>query len=418
MNLPFELFVGLRYLKAKHRHRTISLNTAISIGGITLGVAALMATLAVMTGFKEDLRDKILGINSHVVVTQQGNEGLSDYGEVTERISRMPHVVAATPFIYNQVLLTTPDGVHGVVLRGIDPNREAKVTRLEENLLEGSLSDLKPPAPQAAEETADEALPGIILGRELAFRLGAFPGQRVNVVSPASTPGPLGIIPKIRPFQIVGVFQSGMYEYDSNLAYIHLAQAQEFFNLGDTVTGIEVRADDIFLADRVAQSIEQELGFSYRVRDWMQMNRNLFSALKLEKIMMFVILALIILVASFNIIGTLTMIVIEKNREIAILKTMGTQNSAIMRIFMMDGLIIGTIGVLIGVPLGYAFCWIIERFYTLPADVYYISHIPVIIQTSDILSVSLAAIGISILATLYPSWQAGKLPPTEALRYE
>jgi lipoprotein-releasing system permease protein len=209
-----------------------------------------------------------------------------------------------------------------------------------------------------------------------------------------------------------------MYEYDSSLAYVHLTTAQDFFNLGKTVTGVEVRVDDIFLAGQIAEKIETDLGLTYRARDWMELNRNLFSALKLEKIMMFIILVLIILVASFNIVGTLTMIVIEKNREIAILKTMGAKNPAIMRIFMMDGLIIGTIGVLIGIPLGYSFCWGIENFYTLPADVYYISHIPVKIRAMDIVSVSLAAIGISFLATLYPSWQAGKLRPAEALRYE
>ncbi len=209
-----------------------------------------------------------------------------------------------------------------------------------------------------------------------------------------------------------------MYEYDSNLAYIHIAAAQDFFNMGSSATGVEVRVKDIFKAAVIAAQIESRLGVTYRARDWMELNRNLFSALKLEKIMMFVILALIILVASFNIIGTLTMIVIEKNREIAILKAMGARNRSVMRIFMIDGLIIGTVGVLIGVPLGYAFCWGIQTFYTFPADVYYISQIPVRIRAMDIIAVSLAAVGISLLATLYPSWQAGKLRPAEALRYE
>ena len=417
MKLPYELLIAFRYLKAKRRHRTISLNTAISIGGVTLGVAALIATLAVMTGFKEDLRDKILGTNSHIVVTDRMGEGLKDYREITDRIVKVPHVITATPFIYNQVLLTTPSGMHGVVLRGIDPTTEGKVTQLEKNLVEGKVEDLAQPV-RPSPNTQGQPSPGIILGRELANRLGVFVGDNVNVVSPGSTPGPLGIIPKIRTFHVVGIFEAGMYEYDSNLAYIELAAAQDFFNLGETVTGVEVRVDDIFLASRIANNIESNLGLPYRARDWMQMNRNLFSALKLEKIMMFIILVLIILVASFNIVGTLTMIVIEKNREIAILKAMGAKSPAIMRIFMIDGLIIGTVGVLIGIPLGYTFCWGIETFYTLPADVYYISHIPVKIRSMDILSVSLAAIGISFLATLYPSWQAGKLRPAEALRYE
>ncbi len=415
--MSYELLIALRYLKAKRRHRTISLNTAISIGGVTLGVAALIATLAVMTGFNEDLRDKILGTNSHIVVTDHIGEGLKEYHDTTERIRKVPHVVAATPFIYNQVLLSTSSGVHGVVLRGIDPFTEGKVTQLEKNLVEGSILDLlQSEAPSS--DAQNQPPPGIILGRELSNRLAVFVGDTVNVVSPGGTPGPLGIIPKIRSFRVVGIFQAGMYEYDSSLAYVHLAIAQDFFNLGKTVTGVEVKVDDIFLAGQVSEKIEADLGLTYRARDWMELNRNLFSALKLEKIMMFIILVLIILVASFNIVGTLTMIVIEKNREIAILKAMGAKNPSIMRIFMMDGLIIGTIGVLIGIPLGYSFCWGIEYFYTLPADVYYISHIPVKIRTVDIVSVSLAAIGISFLATLYPSWQAGKLRPAEALRYE
>jgi len=300
MKLPYELLIAFRYLKAKRRHRTISLNTAISIGGVTLGVAALIATLAVMTGFKEDLRDKILGTNSHIVVTDRMGEGLKDYREIRDRIVKVPHVITATPFIYNQVLLTTPTGVHGVVLRGIDPTTEGKVTQLEKNLVEGKVEDLAQPV-RPSPNTQGQPSPGIILGRELANRLGVFVGDNVNVVSPGSTPGPLGIIPKIRTFHVVGIFEAGMYEYDSNLAYIELAAAQDFFNLGETVTGVEVRVDDIFLASRIANNIESNLGLPYRARDWMQMNRNLFSALKLEKIMMFIILVLIILVASFNI---------------------------------------------------------------------------------------------------------------------
>jgi lipoprotein-releasing system permease protein len=415
--MSYELLIALRYLRAKRRHRTISLNTAISIGGVTLGVAALIATLAVMTGFKEDLRDKILGTNSHIVITDRLGDGLADYRETIEHVLEIPHVVAATPFIYNQVLLSTPSGVHGVILRGIDPATEGEVTQLEKNLVQGKLEDLVA-LESLSSDNQSERPTGIILGRELANRLGVFPGDQVNVISPAGTPGPLGIIPKIRTFRLVGIFEAGMYEYDSSLAYINLTAAQDFFNLGNTVTGVEVKLDDIFLANRIVQTIESELGLSYRVRDWMEMNRNLFSALKLEKIMMFIILVLIILVASFNIVGTLTMIVIEKNREIAFLKAMGAKSGAIMRIFMIDGLIIGLVGALIGIPLGYTICWGIESFYTLPADVYYISHIPVKMRLTDIISVALAAIGISFLATLYPSWQAGKLRPAEGLRYE
>ncbi|MBI3610532.1 MAG: lipoprotein-releasing ABC transporter permease subunit [Nitrospirae bacterium] len=416
MNLPYELFIGLRYLKAKRRHRSISLNTIISIGGVTLGVAALIATLAVMTGFKEDLRDKILGTNSHIVISDRTHDTMKDYRTVLERVQKVPHVVAVTPFIYNQVLLTSEGSVHGVVLRGIDPALEGTVTDIRKNLVQGSLDDLRPSSTAAAETTPPK--PGIIVGKELAGRLGTFLGDTINVISPTGTPGPLGIIPKIRKFEVVGIFDSGMYEYDSTLAYISIGTAQDFFNLGDVVTGVEVKVDDIFAADRISRAIELELGFPYWARDWMKLNKNLFSALQLEKMMMFIILILIILVASFNIVGTLTMIVVEKSREIAILKAMGATRREVMRIFMVDGLVIGGVGTAIGIPLGYLVCYLLQSFYTLPSDIYYISHLPVKIRSLDVLVVSLSAVTISFVATLYPSYQAARLNPSEALRYE
>jgi len=257
-----------------------------------------------------------------------------------------------------------------------------------------------------------------VIGKELALRLGVFMGDTINVVSPRGTMGPFGMVPKLRPYQVVGIFDSGMYDYDSSIAYISLAQAQDFFQMGPAVTGIEIKVDEIFRASAVADAAEAALGGRYWVRDWKEMNRNLFSALKLEKIIMFIILILIILVAAFNIIGTLTMIVIEKSREIAILKAMGATRRAVMGIFMLDGLLIGGVGVVIGIPLGYLVCWAIETFYTLPADVYYISHIPVRISLFDVVLVAGSALVITFLATVYPSWQAGRLAPVEALRYE
>jgi len=416
MNLPYEFFIGLRYLKAKRRHRSVSLNTFISAGGVTLGVAALIATLAVMTGFKEDLRDKILGTNSHIVITDQSKDILEDYTTVLKVASEEAHVIAAAPFIYQQVLLASGGTVYGVILRGIDSQLEKTVTDIDKNIIRGSLNDLE----TASAETGEDEVPvhGIILGVELSGRLGTFLGETINVMTPAGKPGPLGIVPKIRKFKVVGIFDSGMYEYDSNLAYISIKAAQDFFELGDGVTGVEVKVDDIFLAGEVAEVIEDKLGFPYSARDWMTMNRNLFSALELEKIMMFIILILIVLVASFNIVGTLTMIVVEKSREIAILKAMGAKPSAIMRIFMIGGLMIGLGGTLIGVPLGIAVCAILQKFYTLPGDIYYISHLPVKIQLMDVSVVSLSAIFISFLATLYPSYRAAQLGPAEALRYE
>ena len=413
---PYELIIGFRYLKAKRHQRSVSLNTFISIGGVTLGVAALISTLAVMTGFKEDLRDKILGTNSHIVITDRVGEMLSNYAAIREQTMKHEDVVAAAPFIYNQVLLSSKRTVYGIVVRGIDPALEQTVTDIQENIIHGTLDGLS--LPPAGSPPGDETPPGIILGVELAGRFAAFLGDTINVMTPAEKPGPLGIIPKIRKFRVVGIFDSGMYEYDSTLAYISIKDAQEFFGLGDKITGIEVKVKDIFAAGKVAEMIEQDLGFEYRARDWMTLNRNLFSALQLEKIMMFIILILIILVASFNIVGTLTMIVIEKSREIAILKTIGAKNSAIMRIFMIDGLIIGLVGTAIGIPLGYGICMVLQNIYTLPSDIYYISHLPVKLRFMDIILVSISAITISFLATLYPSYRAAHLQPAEALRYE
>ena len=422
MTLPYEIFVGLRYLRAKRRTRTISLNTFISITGITLGVAALIGTLGIMTGFKEDMQAKILGTTSHVVVQVRGQQTMAGYSELIHQVEEVPGVVAATPYIFKQVLLTSKTGVRGVVLRGIDPNKEPEVTEMTKNVKSGTVQDLavqRQPQPAPADtDTQADRKPGIIVGKELAMRLGVVVGDRINVVSPVGPISALGMTPKIRPFQVVGLFESGMYEYDSSLAYISLEEAQRFFSLGKTATGIEVKVEDVFTADAVANRIAARLGTGYMARDWMLLNRNLFSALRLEKTMMFLLLVLITLVASFNIVGTLTMIVNEKQREIAILKAMGATPQAIMRIFMLNGLVIGLTGTAIGIPLGYTFLYLIENYWTFDQTVYFISHIPVHVKALDVILVSFSAILISFAATLYPSWQAAKLAPVSALRYE
>jgi lipoprotein-releasing system permease protein len=422
--LPYEIYVGLRYLRAKRRHRTISLNTFVSVAGITLGVAALIGTLGIMTGFKEDLQAKILGTTSHIVVHDRTRENMAEYPALVSRVQQVPHVLAATPFVLRQVLLTSQSAVQGIVLRGIDPEQERRVTDLAKNIRAGQLEDLEVTTPPAhtpeggAPEQPSAPHPGIILGKELSLRLGAFVGDPINVVSPVGPISALGMVPKIRTFRVVAVFESGMFEYDSSLAYIGLPEAQKFFNMGNTVSGIEVKVDDIFKAGEIAKTIEQALGFPLWARDWMQLNRNLLSALKLEKVMMFLLLVLITIVASFNIVSTLTMIVSEKQREIAILKAMGATRAAIMRIFMLNGLIIGLVGTVVGVPLGYGFLWLIQTYWTFDPTVYYISRVPVHVQTVDVTLVSVSAILISFVATLYPSWQAGKLDPAAALRYE
>jgi len=423
--LPYEIFVGLRYLRAKRRNRTISLNTVVSIAGITLGVAALIGTVGIMTGFKEDIQAKILGTTAHIIVQDRIKDGMSDYDPVTKQVVTVPGVVAATPFVLKQVLLTTQTGVQGIVIRGIDPQREGTVTELAKNLSTGQLADLsrpvkvkQSPIDDPTSPAVETEKPGIILGKELALRLGVFVGDTVNVVSPVGPISAIGMVPKIRTFALVALFQSGMYEYDSSLAYIDLAEAQKFFSMGQTVTGIEIKVTDVFRAAETARSVEQSLGFAYGARDWMQMNRNLFSALKLEKTMMFLLLVLITIVASFNIVSTLTMIVTEKQKEIAILKAMGATRKSIRRIFMLNGLIIGLSGTAIGIPLGYAFLWLIQTFWTLDPTVYYISRIPVHVQAMDVFLVAGSAIVISFAATVYPSLQAAKLEPVAALRYE
>ena len=362
--LPYELFIALRYLKAKKRHKAISLNTFISIGGVSLGVATLIATLAVMTGFSEDLRNKILGTNAHIIVQGVTRAGISDYKGVVTNIEKIPNVISAAPFIHNEVMLTSSFGTTGTVIRGIDPLLEGKVTDIARTVKIGDIKSL-----QSGFKIEGTMYPGLILGSELARHLAVTIGDTINVVSPTGEIGPLGMIPKFKRFAVTGIFDSGMYEYDSKLAYISIPDAQKFFNTGDVVSAVAIRIDDIFNAKEIARNIESNLGPSFFARDWMEMNRNLFSALLLEKIVMFIILILIVLVAAFNIIGTLTMIVIEKSREIAILKTMGATKRSIMSIFIIQGVLIGIAGTIIGTPLGYGISVLIQNFFTLPADV-------------------------------------------------
>jgi lipoprotein-releasing system permease protein len=422
--MSYELFVSLRHLKAKRTQRFISLNTWISIGGVALGVMALIVVIAVMSGFGKDLRDKILGTNSHVVVTNVTRTGLTDSEAVIKKVIKVEGVDAAAPFILNQVMLTYGNNAVGVVVRGIDPEREAGVSDLEKNLVEGSLKMLVAPAKSSGKYRRD----GIILGKELAHRLGVHPDDAVSMVAPASRMTPMGLVPKIKLFKVVGLFESGMFEYDSNLAFISIHSAQKFFAMKGVVSGIEIRVEDIEKADHVAERIQDSLGFPYYARDWMRMNKNLFSALRLEKVVMFIILVLIILVAAFNIISTLFMVVMEKTKEIAILKSMGATRSSIMKIFSYQGLIIGITGTMIGCVGGFTivpnlneivgFIEKIFGFTAFPSDVYYLNKLPSEIQYLDSFLIIIFSIVICFLASLYPAWRASRLDPVEGLRYE
>ena len=422
--MSYELFISLRHLRAKRSQKFISLNTWISVGGVALGVMALIVVIAVMSGFGKDLRDKILGTNSHIVVTNITRTGMEDYEAIIEKVIKAEGVKAAAPFILNQVMLTYGGNAMGVVVRGLDPKLEAGVSDLEKNLVQGSLEMLGGPA----KSTGKPRRAGIILGKELARRLGVQRDDVVSMVAPASRVTPMGLIPKIKLFKVVGFFESGMFEYDSNLAFISIYSAQKFFSMKGKVSGIEIRVEDIEQADQVAAEIQQSLGFPYYARDWMQMNKNLFSALRLEKIVMFIILILIILVAAFNIVSTLFMVVMEKNKEIAILKSMGASRSSIMKIFSYQGLIIGIVGTAVGCVGGFTvvpnlneIVGFIEDLFGItafPSDVYYLDKIPSDIQYFDSFLIVVFSIVICFLASLYPAWRASRLDPVEGLRYE
>ena len=409
MNLPYQLFIALRYLRTKKRHKGISVNTLISIGGVAVGVMALLVVLSVMSGFHEDLQKKILGVNAHMVVLNLKGS-MPDSDELLSTIQEDKEVISAAPFIMGQVMVSYGKKAHGVFMRGIDPDRESETTDIVRYIRDGRLEDLSP----------ENGPPGIILGRELASAIGVLKGDDINIISPLGKIGPLGMLPKVRQFRVIGIFEVGMFEYDSNLVLTGLHAAQEFFEMSNDITGIEVRLDDIYEAPEVRNRLQDRLGFPLYVKDWMQMNRNLFSALKLEKFAMFVILILIILVASFNIVSTLIMNVIEKKREIAILKTMGATDRGIMTVFMFQGLLIGIFGTILGVSGGYLLCYLLNTYeiIKLPADIYYLSHLPVKTKLIDFVIVSVSAISISFLATIYPAWQAAKLNPVEPLRYE
>jgi lipoprotein-releasing system permease protein len=417
--MGYEWFIGLRYLKAKRKQSFISIITVISIAGVMVGVMALIVVLAVMSGFEKTLKEKILGTQAHLVVLKPSEKGMDHYEEVLKEVEGVRGVVSAAPFIFSQVMLSSESNVSGVVLKGIDPDRVGKVTELAHNLKAGRLEDLR---------RVEEDLPGIILGVELAKHLSLSLNDPIQVISPLGTMTPMGMMPKMKRFRVKGIFYSGMYEFDNTMAYVSLESAQKFFSMGDHVTGIEIKTNDIYKVKEIGKEIRKKMGFPFWTKDWMEMNRNLFSALKLEKITMFIILVLIVLVAAFNIISTLIMVVMEKNKDIAILKSMGAPSKGIFKIFIIEGLVIGVVGTILGTILGLGAAFNLEKitgfvenlfgFKILASDVYYIDKLPSQVNPLDVGLIITTAILISLLATFYPSWRASKLDPAEALRYE
>lgn len=413
MSLPFEMSVGLRYLRAKRKQAFISVISAFSVLGVMLGVMTLIIVLGVMNGFEKDLKDKILGTVSHLVVMSRSSRTVTEWPRIMKRISVFDGVEATTPYVYGQAMLSTHGRVRGVVVRGIDTRTAGKVISLPRYLAEGqgSIDDLAP---------VPDGLGGIIVGKEVAMLNSLRMGDVVQMISPLGKRTPIGPVPQVRNFRIVGIFQSGMYEFDSSLVYMELSQAQKFFEMGQGVTGIEVYLKDIYDAPKLGDRIEATLGTTFWTRTWKDMYRNLFSALKLEKIAMFIILTFIILVASFNIIISLIMLVMEKSRDIAVLKALGATSDRIMRIFMVQGMLVGIVGTFLGAVGGVVGSTLLARYpiIELPTEIYTISTLPVHIETSDVVIICVVALTICFLATLYPSLRAARLEPVEALRYE
>jgi len=404
--VSFEFFVAYRYLKAKRKGLFAAVTTGIGVAGVTVGVAALITTLSVMNGFQTDIQKKIVGAQAHICVYGAGSARMLD--RLTTAVALDPDVVATAPFILGQAILTFSGRTSGIVLKGLDPAREFSVNDLGKTLREGSW-----------EQFSDGKIPGLVLGEELARNLGAETGSEVVLVSPQGALTPLGMLPKMKRFRVVGLLHTGYYEYDSTTGYVPLSAAADFFGLTNGATGIGVRVRQLDRVDAAATRIRAAVGPAHIVRTFKQLNQTLFAALKLEKIVMFIILTLITLVASLNIASTLILRSVEKTRDIGLLKAMGASPSQIRRIFWIEGFLIGLSGLVMGLALGLFLCWVIARYpiVELPADIYYLSRVPVSVQWLDLCAVTTMGLLLSLLATVYPSARAAKVDPVEAIHY-
>ena len=409
--MSFEIFVALRYLKAKRRQSVISVVTVISILGVMAGVCALVVALAINNGFREELEKSLLGATANVNLLRSKNDGIKDYEALTARLGRLPHVAACAPALYGEVLASFHSRAQGIVLKGVDPQREIHVSGLLLRLREGTLDGLSQPFADADP---------IILGKELAKSLGAYVGDTILITSPQGYLTPLEVVPKFRHFRVVGVFDSGFYDFDATWAFTNLPAAQRLLDLADVASVIEFKVDNIYRAASVAEQIREAAGKGFETTTWMEQNRSLLSALRLERIVTILTIGLIVVVAALNIFITLAMMVMEKNRDIAVLMSMGARKRQVWAVFTLHGLLIGAFGSLLGLILGYGTSWLGGRYKLVPlqADVYALASVPFHARPWDGVWITLAALSISFLATLYPSLSAARLDPVEILRYE
>jgi lipoprotein-releasing system permease protein len=409
--MKFEFFVALRYLAAKRRQAAISVITVISVIGVMAGVAALVVALAINTGFRREMEQRLLGASADITLLRAANDGIKDYEELSERLSRLPHVVATAPGLYEQVLISSQSRAQGVVIKGVDAQRELQVGNLLRRLREGSLDGLS--------RTFQDADP-LIIGKELARSLGVFVGDTVLVTSPQGYLTPLEVVPKFRHFRIVGVFDSGFYDFDASWAFTNLPAAQRLFDLPNIVSVVQFKIDDLYQAEAIAEQIRGAAGAGFETSTWMEQNRSLFSALRLERLVTVLTIGLIEVVAALNIFITLTLMVMEKHRDIAVLMSMGARKGQVWAIFTLHGILIGALGTMAGLALGYGLSWAGGHYQLIPLDaqVYALSSVPFRPQPFDGAWIAFAALTISFIATLYPALSAAKLNPVEILRYE
>lgn len=435
--MRFELFIATRYLRAKRRQAVIGVITGISIAGVAAGVASLVVALAINNGFRQDLQNRLLGSTSHINLLRLESDGIKDWRPLMDRLARQPHVIAAAPAIYEQVLISRGPRARGAVLKGMIPSYERKVADLLSTVRIGSLDPLEERAvpsnssssPENSKQPPDDltsvkervaSMPPIILGKDIAEDLGATLDSVVLVTSPQGELTPFGLVPKYIRFRVVGIFNSGFFDYDSSWAFTRLSDTQQLEGLGDQITVLEFKVDDIYQAEQISRELEQAAGKGFMATNWMEQNKALFRALRLERLVTFITIGLIVFVAALNILISLTMMVMEKTRDIAVLMSMGTRKSQVRRVFIAQGLLIGVLGTAIGLALGYSLSWAGGHYHllSLAPEVYSIDYVPFAPRASDGVLVALVAIGISLVATLYPSWSASRILPAEALRYE